>query len=84
MPIDRTDDYYPYLSDFWTMYTVRFPVAVAGRPLVASTTRALVFRMSSTQGQVEMEFPVQAPTAAPAPSPSPAAPATPPSSPAPR
>jgi hypothetical protein len=74
--------YYPYLGDFWTMYTVRFPMEVAGRPLVASTTRALVFRMSSTQGQVEMEFPVQTPTAAP--TPSPAAPAAPPTPPGPR
>lgn len=74
--------YYPYLGDFWTMYTVRFPVAVAGRPLVAPTTRALLFRMSSTQGQVEMAFQVETRTVA-APS-SPAAPAVPPSPPAPR
>src|SRR5262249_36131083 len=47
--------YYPYLGDFWTMYTVRFPVTTpAGVPLVGATTRALVFRMSSTLGQVEM------------------------------
>ena len=76
--------YYPYLGDFWTMYTVRFPMVVAGRPLVASTTRTLVFRMSSTQGQVEMEFPVQAPRAGPGPAPSPAAPTAPPSPPGPR
>ena len=50
--------YYPYLGDFWTMYTVRFPLTVAGRPLVGASTRALLFRMSSTQGQVEMTFPV--------------------------
>lgn len=74
--------YYPYLGDFWTMYTVRFPVAVAGRPLVAPTTRALLFRMSSTQGQVEMAFQVETRTAA-APS-SPPASAVPPSPPAPR
>ncbi|HZJ54949.1 MAG TPA: hypothetical protein VFD38_12485 [Myxococcaceae bacterium] len=73
--------YYPYLGDFWTMYTVRFPIAVLGRPLVAASTRALVFRMSSTQGQVEMAFPVPAPTAAASSAPAPAAP---PSSPTPR
>ena len=56
--------YYPYLGDFWTMYTVRFPVAVAGRPLVAPNTRTLQFRMSSTLGQVEMNFPVATATAA--------------------
>ena len=74
--------YYPYLGDFWTMYTVRFPVAVAGRPLVAPTTRARLFRMSSTQGQVEMAFQVETRTVAAPPS-SPA-PAGPPSPPAPR
>jgi hypothetical protein len=71
--------YYPYLGDFWTMYTVRFPPTVAGRPLVAETTRALVFRMSSTQGLVEMKFALGTP---PAPSPSPSTvPQAPPSSP---
>ena len=48
--------YYPYLGDFWTMYTVRFPPTVAGRPLVAATTRALVFRMSSTQDRWRWRF----------------------------
>ncbi len=66
--------YYPYLGDFWTMYIVRFPVAVAGKPLVGPATQALVFRMSSTQGQVEMKFPLAAATpdgsSAPAPPPS--------------
>ena len=58
--------YYPYLGDFWTMYTVRFPVTTAaGMPLVAQTTRALLFRMSSTLGQVEMTFPVTTPGAQP-------------------
>lgn len=76
--------YYPYLGDFWTMYTVRFPLAVGGRPLVGPTTRALVFRMSSTQGQVEMAFPVATtPATAPASTPSaPSAPLVPPSPPA--
>jgi len=72
--------YYPYLGDFWTLYAVRFPPTVAGHPLVAATTRALVFRMSSTQGQVEMAFPVAAPAGATPPSVSPVA--TPPSTPA--
>jgi hypothetical protein len=43
------------------MYTVRFPLTVAGRPLVGSGTRALLFRMSSTQAQVEMKFPLEVP-----------------------
>ena len=55
--------YYPYLGDFWTMYTVRFPLGVAGRPLVGPETRTLVFRLSSTQGQVEMHFPATSPPA---------------------
>jgi hypothetical protein len=72
--------YYPYLGDFWTMYSVRFPTTVNGRPLVGPDTRALLFRMSSTQGQVEMKFPVGGPPpaqpaaagkAAPSPSPAP-------------
>jgi hypothetical protein len=79
--------YYPYLGDFWTMYTVRFPVTtVAGVPLVGPTTRALIFRMSSTQGQIEMSFPVN-PSAATPPAPSavpsvlPAQPSAPPAAP---
>jgi hypothetical protein len=55
--------YYPYLGDFWTMYTVRFPLGVAGRPLVGPETRTLAFRLSSTQGQVEMHFPATSMTA---------------------
>ncbi len=50
--------YYPYLGEFWTMYTVRFPTDVAGKPLVGPATQTLLFRMSSTQGQVEMKFPL--------------------------
>ena len=67
--------YYPYLGDFWTMYTVRFPVTTpAGLPLVGPTTRALIFRMSSTLGQIEMSFPVNTPgTMPPAPAVVPAA-----------
>jgi hypothetical protein len=58
--------YYPYLGDFWTMYTVRFPLTTAtGAPLVGPTTRALLFRMSSTLGQVEMAFPPGTPGATP-------------------
>ena len=69
--------YYPYLGDFWTMYTVRFPLTTAaGVPLVGPSTRALLFRMSSTLGQVEMAFPAGTPGATP---PAPAAvPAVPP------
>ena len=72
--------YYPYLGDFWTMYTVRFPITTAtGVPLVGPSTRALLFRMSSTQGQVEMAFPAAtpAPTAS-APAAVPAVPPPPP------
>ncbi|HVP59577.1 MAG TPA: hypothetical protein VMT11_03415 [Myxococcaceae bacterium] len=63
--------YYPYMGDFWTMYAVRFPMTVAGHPLVGPATQVLLFRMSSTQGQVEMRFPVGAPPA-PGPTPPPA------------
>jgi len=56
--------YYPYMGDFWTLYSARFPAAVAGKPLVGAATRSLVFRISSTQGQVEMSFPVGPPPAA--------------------
>jgi hypothetical protein len=62
--------YYPYMGDFWTVYSVRFPTAVNGRPLVGPATRLLLFRMSSTQGQVEMKFPVGGtPAGQPAPPP---------------
>jgi len=59
--------YYPYMGDFWTVYRVRFPTSVNGRPLIGPSTQALVFRMSSTQGQVEMKFPVSGATASPPP-----------------
>ena len=74
--------YYPYLGDFWTMYTVRFPLTTAaGQPLVGPGTRALLFRMSSTLGQIEMTFPVSAPGGTPpSPAPSPPVPAPPPPS----
>jgi hypothetical protein len=80
--------YYPYLGDFWTLYTVRFPLTVAGRPLVGPATRALMFRMSSTQAQVEMTFPPGAPAASPPtvpvlPASSPPPPPSPPSPPSP-
>jgi hypothetical protein len=60
--------YYPYMGDFWTMYSVRFPLTTStGAPLVGPATRALLFRMSSTQGQVEMPFAVATSGATPAP-----------------
>ena len=76
--------YYPYMGDFWTMYTVTFPTTVEGRPLVAATTKALLFRMSSTQGQIEMRFPVTlSPAAGVAAPPMPTVPPSPPSPPSP-
>jgi hypothetical protein len=74
--------YYPYLGDFWTMYTARFPISVGGRPLVGPDTKALIFRMSSTLGQVEMTFPVTPPPAI-VPPPQVMPPAVPPSAPGP-
>ena len=74
--------YYPYLGDFWTMYTARFPISVGGRPLVGPDTKALIFRMSSTLGQVEMTFPVTPPPAI-VPPPQAMPPAVPPSAPGP-
>jgi len=61
--------YYPYMGDFWTVYSVRFPTTVNGRPLVGPSTQALLFRLSSTQGQVEMKFPVSSGAASPPPPP---------------
>lgn len=62
--------YYRYMGDFWTMYTVRFPTEVAGKPLVGPGTQALVFKMSSTQGQIELRFPLAAsPASTPGPPP---------------
>jgi hypothetical protein len=83
--------YYPYLGDFWTMYTARFPITVGGRPLVGPETKGLIFRMSSTLGQVEMTFPVTPapatpqlmPTGATSPQSPPALAPSPPSPPAP-
>ena len=74
--------YYPYLGDFWTLYTARFPISVGGRPLVGPDTKALIFRMSSTLGQVEMTFPVTQPPAI-LPPPQAMPPAVPPSAPGP-
>ena len=61
--------YYPYMGDFWTVYSVRFPATVNGRPLVGPSTQALLFRMSSTQGQVEMKFPLTGAPVYPPPTP---------------
>jgi hypothetical protein len=55
----NTRAYYPYMGDFWTVYSVRFPLQVGGQPLVGPGTTALLFRMASTQAQVEMTFPAQ-------------------------
>jgi hypothetical protein len=61
--IGRSDSnirsYYPYMGDFWTVYSARFPLQVGGQPLFGSGTTSVTFRMASTQGLVEMQFPVQ-------------------------
>src|SRR5262249_40153931 len=51
--------YYPYMGDFWSVYSVRFPLQVGGQPLVGPETTSVTFQMASTQGQVEMVLPVQ-------------------------
>lgn len=51
--------YYPFMGDFWTVYSARFPLQIGGQPLVGPDTTTVTFRMASTQGQVEMELPVQ-------------------------
>lgn len=51
--------YYPWMGDFWTVYSARFPLQIAGQPLVGADTTKVTFRMASTQAQVEMELPVQ-------------------------
>jgi hypothetical protein len=66
-----TRAYYPYMGDFWSVYTARFPVAAGSTALVGPGTKTLVFRLSSTQGQVELSFPVGGTAAPPVPTPSP-------------
>jgi hypothetical protein len=51
--------YYPYLGDFWTMYSARFPKVVGDKPLVGPGTKQLTFRMASTIGRMEMKLPLQ-------------------------
>ena len=55
----NTRAYYPYMGDFWTVYSARFPLQISGQPLVGPDTTSVTFRMASTQGLVEMSFPVQ-------------------------
>jgi hypothetical protein len=51
--------YYPYMGDFWTMYSARFPKALGERPLVGPATKQFTFRMASTIGRLEMTLPIQ-------------------------
>jgi len=51
--------YYPYMGDFWVAYAAQFPVTVGGKPLAGPSSRALTFKMGSTQGQAEMSFPLE-------------------------
>ena len=55
----NTRAYYPYMGDFWTVYSARFPLQVGGQPLTGPGMTTVTFRMASTQGRVEMQFPVQ-------------------------
>jgi hypothetical protein len=51
--------YYPYMGEFWTMYSARFPKALGDRPLVGPATKQFTFRMASTIGRLEMTLPIQ-------------------------
>jgi hypothetical protein len=55
----NTRAYYPYMGDFWTVYSARFPLQVGGQPLTGPGMTTVTFRMASTQARVEMQFPVQ-------------------------
>jgi hypothetical protein len=51
--------YYPYLGDYWTLYSARFPKVLGDKPLVGPATKQFTFRMASTIGRLEMKLPIQ-------------------------
>ena len=51
--------YYPYMGDFWTVYSARFPKMLGDRSLVGPATKQFTFRMASTIGRLEMKLPIQ-------------------------
>ncbi|MGO8971684.1 MAG: hypothetical protein ACLQDQ_19155 [Myxococcaceae bacterium] len=55
----NTRAYYPYMGDFWRVYTVRFPKAVAGRPLVPPELPSFTVLLASSLGQAEFPLPTQ-------------------------
>lgn len=52
--------YYPYMSDFWTGYRIRFPRTLAnGEPAIPPGTDTVVLLISSSLGTAEFRFPAQ-------------------------
>jgi hypothetical protein len=47
--------YYPYAGDFWTVYTLRFPVTTStGLPVIGPNTQKVKLKVASTLGQLEL------------------------------
>jgi hypothetical protein len=55
----NTRAYYPYMGDFWTVYRVRFPKAVAARPLVPPELQTFTVVLASSLGRAEFPLPTQ-------------------------
>jgi hypothetical protein len=55
----NTRAYYPYMGDFWTVYRVRFPKALGGRPLVPDGLQTFTVVLASSLGKAEFPLPTQ-------------------------
>ncbi|MGO9830199.1 MAG: hypothetical protein ACLPJH_08650 [Myxococcaceae bacterium] len=55
----NTRAYYPYMGDFWTVYTVRFPRTVAERALVPPELPSFTVLLASSLGRAEFPLPTQ-------------------------
>lgn len=52
--------YYPYMSDFWLAYRIRFPRTLAnGQPTIPPDTRYVTLIVASTLGTAEFREPLQ-------------------------
>jgi hypothetical protein len=55
----NTRAYYPYMGDFWNVYTVRFPKTVQTRPLVPAEHPYFTLLLASSLGKAEFPLPAQ-------------------------
>ena len=52
--------FYPYMSDFWTVYRVRFPKAFPnGQPVLTGGAQTLALRMASVLTRADLKVPAE-------------------------